>query len=142
MATEKNLRESLLQQDNFDSRTAAELRDKILARDQASVRRMKRIAGICWAAFGAVFFLAAFTEYFRDRAIPFVGYTIDEIGVYFPEVAWFTTPVAIIVVQALFILAVATTFSLHMRSRTLTMHQIQSRLAVIEEQLRKLAERS
>ncbi len=142
MSTEKNLRESLLQQDSFDSHTAAELRDRILARDEASVRHMKWVAGICWAVFGAVFLLAAFTEYFRDRGIPFLGYSIDEVAVYFREVAWFTTPVAIIVVQALFILAVATTFSLHMRSRTLTMHQIQGRLAAIEEQLRKLAEKS
>jgi len=121
--------------------TRCQLRDKILARDEACVRHMKWIAGICWAAFGAVFFLAAFTEYFRHRGIPFLGYTIDDIAVYFPEVAWFMRPVAIIVAQALFILAVVTTFSLHVRLRTLTMHQIQGRLAVIEEQLRRLAEK-
>jgi len=141
MATEENLRERLLQQDNFDGRTAAELRDKILARDEAGVHRMKRIAGICWAVFVAVFFLAAFVEYFRDREIPFLGYSTQEIGRFFPEVAWFMTPPAIIVAQALLILAVVTTFSLHVRSRTLTMHQIQGRLAVIEEQLRELSRR-
>ena len=141
MATKKNLRERLLQQDNFDSRTAAELRDKILATDQTRVRRMKWAAGICWIAFLSVLFLPASMDYFRDREIPFLGLTTDRLAYYFPEVAWFLKWGAIIIAEALLMLAALLTFSLHARSRTLTVHQIQASLAGIEEQLRKMAEK-
>ena len=141
MATEKNLRDRLLQQDNFDSRTAAELRDKILATDQRRIRRMKWAAGICWIAFLAVLFLPASLEYFRDREIPFLGFDTERLAYYFPEVAWFLRWGAIIIAQAVLMLAVLLTFSLHARSRTLTIHQIQASLASIEEQLRKMAEK-
>jgi hypothetical protein len=138
MATEKNLRESLLQQDNYNNRTAAELRDKILARDEARVRRMKWIAGICWVLFLISLVLAALVE--ASRRYRIAGLTTSEAVALFPEYEWFV-PMAIIITQTLLIIAVAMTFSLYVRSRTLTMHQIQARLATIEEQLRRLAEK-
>jgi hypothetical protein len=138
MATEKNLRESLLQQDNFDSRTAAELRDKILARDQTRVRHMKWVAGICWVLFLISLVVAALVE--AGRRYRIAGLTTSEAAALFPEYEWFV-PMAVIITQILLLIAVAMTLSLYIRSRTLTMHQIQARLAVIEEQLRKLAEK-
>jgi len=141
MTTERNLRERLLQQDNFDSRTAAGLRDKILTIDQRRVRRMKWAAGICWIVFLAVLFLAASGDYFRDRDIPLLGITAERLAYYFPEVAWLLKWGALIIAQALLMVAVLLTFSLHARSRTLTVHQIQASLAGIEEQLRKMVEK-
>jgi len=138
MATEKNLRESLLQQESGSAHVAAELRDKILATDEARVRRMKWIAGISWVVFLILFPLAALIEIGRRYRI--AGLTTSEAVALFPEYEWFV-PLAIIITQTLLLIAVAMTFSLYIRSRTLTMHQIQGRLAVIEEQLRKLAEK-
>ena len=136
MATEKNLRESLLQQESGSAHVAAELRDKILATDEARVRRMKWIAGISWVVFLILFPLAALIEIGRRYA----GVTTGEVAALFPEYGWFA-PLAIIITPALFIIATAMTVALYVHSRTLTMHQIQGRLAVIEEQLRKLAEK-
>ena len=139
MATEKNLRESLLQQDNGNVSTAAELRDRILAQDEVRVRRMKWIAGICWVLFLISLLLAALVE--AGRRYRVAGLTTSEAVALFPEYEWFV-PMAIIITQTLLLIAVAMTFSLYVRSRTLTMHQIQARLAALEEQLRKLAEKS
>ena len=50
-------------------------------------------------------------------------------------------PTFIIVWQALLLIAVIFTVSLYVRSRTLTMHQIQSSLAHIEEHLKKMSEK-
>lgn len=139
MATEKNLRERLLQQDSNGAGTAAELRDKILAQDEARVRRMRWIAGICWVSWVVLlilFLLAALIEIGRRYA----GVTTSELAALFPEYGWFA-PLAIIITQALFIFATAMTVALYVHSRTLTMHQIQARLATIEEQLRRLAEK-
>jgi hypothetical protein len=138
MAMEKNLRESLLQQDNYDNRTAAELRDKILARDEARVRRMKWIAGISWVIFLISLLLAALVE--AGRRYRIAGLTTSEVAALFPEYGWFA-PLAIIITQALFIIATAMTVALYVQSRTLTMHQIQVRLASIEEQLRRLSDK-
>jgi hypothetical protein len=50
-------------------------------------------------------------------------------------------PAVILGTQALFVIAVAATFALHTRSRTLTMHQIQASLAQLEEHLKKMTEK-
>jgi hypothetical protein len=138
MTTEKQLRDELLKQNGVGTQKAEELRDRILAKDEAQVRRMKWVAGIAWVVFLISFLLAALLEFARRH--PILGLRTDEAMALFPEYSWFV-PMAIIITQGLFILAVAMTFSLHVRSRTLTMHQIQTRLAGIEEQLRKMAQK-
>ena len=138
MATEDNLRESLLRQEDGHGRASAELRDRILARDATRVRRIKWIAGLCWAVFLVSFLLALLIEIGRRHRI--AGLTTDEVAALFPEYEWLL-PMAIIITQGLFIIATAVTFALLVQSRTLTMHQIQARLSGIEEQLRKLAEK-
>jgi hypothetical protein len=50
-------------------------------------------------------------------------------------------PVFISVWQALLLLVIVFTVSLYVRSRTLTMHQIQASLALIEEHLRKMSQK-
>ncbi len=139
MRTEKNVRDALLRQNGHDANSPPDLRDRILAKDEARVRRTKWIAGICWTLFLISFLLAALLDIGRRHAI--LGVTTSQLAAYFPEYSWYL-PLAIIITQALFIIAVAVTFSLHVRSRTLTMHQIQARLAGIEEQLRKMADKN
>ena len=142
MTDEPNLRDDLLKQNGTSVATFSEIRDKILATDQARVRRMKRIAGICWAMFLGFFLLAALLEYGRRHGLPFLEYSIDEALVFLPEFRRLVprTLTVIIIGQAWFFLAVVMTFSLHARSRTLTIHQIQASLAGIEERLKKMAE--
>ncbi len=138
MAAENDIRDELLKQDGAGAQMMQELRDKILARDEARVRRMKWIAGVCWVVFLISFVLAALVEIGRRFRI--AGLTTSEVAALFPEYDWFV-PLAIIIAQGLFILATVMTFSLLVLSRTLTMHQIQARLTGIEEQLRKMAEK-
>lgn len=142
MTNRPNLRDDLLKHNGTSAARFDEIRDKILAKDQARVRRMKWVAGICWAMFVAFFLLAALLEYSRRHGLPFLGYSIDEAMVFLPEFRWLVplTVTTIMITQAWFFLAVIMTFALHVRSRTLTIHQIQASLAGIEERLKKLAE--
>lgn len=140
MTDKATLRNDLLKQDGTSDTTSAEIRDKVLATDRRRVRRMKWMAGISWAVFLTFFPLAALIEYGQRRGLPFLGMTTNEMMVFLPEYDWFV-PMTLVITQALFILAVVMTFSLHMRSRTLTIHQIQASLADIEERLRKLTEK-
>ena len=50
-------------------------------------------------------------------------------------------PAFILVFQGLLLIAVILTVSLYIRERTLTMHQLQTSLAMIEEHLRKMAQK-
>ena len=47
--------------------------------------------------------------------------------------------ISVIIFQALFLIAIVLTISLFIRSRTLTLRQIQTRLANIEEQLKRIS---
>jgi hypothetical protein len=140
MSRNSNLRDDLLKQNGIHAVDSAGIRDKILARDERRVHRMKWLAGICWAVFLLSFLLAALVEYGHRRGLPLLGISTEEVAALLPEYDWYV-PMAIIITQGLFILAVVMTFSLHVRSRTLTMHQIQASLAGIEERLRDIAER-
>ena len=138
MAADKNIRDELLRQNGAGVQKMQELRDKILARDEARVRWMKWIAGICWVVFLISFVLAALVGI--GQRFEIAGFTTSDVAALFPEYDWFV-PLAIIIAQGLFIIATAVTFSVLVLSRTLTMHQIQARLSGIEEQLRKIAEK-
>jgi hypothetical protein len=140
MTEKPNLRDELLRQNGASAATDAKMRHKILATDQARVRRMRWMVGMSWAIFLVFFLLAALLEYGQRHALPFLGCRTGEFMVYLPEYRWLV-PMAIIVAQGWFVLAVILTFSLHVRSRTMSMHQIQATLAGIEEQLRKMAEK-
>jgi hypothetical protein len=126
MATQRNLKEELLAQNNVGTRKVEDLRNQILAKNRAAVARMKKLTIFCWILWAA-------------------GMTVGgilELG--FPDVLKsepLRTPVFIIVCQALFLIAVTFTVSLYVRSRTLTMHQIQASLALIEEHLKKMSEK-
>ena len=126
MVTTKNLREELLNQNGGGVPNSHDLCDKVLARGRAQVARMK-ILTICGWILVAISPLVAgivrlsFPDLIKDR----------------PELV----PTFIIIWQALLLIAVFFTISLYVRSRTLTMHQIQSSLALIEEHLRKMSQK-
>ncbi len=126
MATEKNFKEELLNQNGIGTQAAAELRDKVLARDQAAVARMRRLTHYSWIAVVASLVAAG------------------AVRLWFPDVREFRpelVPTFIIVWQALLLIAIVLTISLYVRSRTLTMHQIQASLALIEEHLKKMSQK-
>jgi hypothetical protein len=124
MAQECDFKEELLKQNGDSSNrsdTAVGSAQQLIARDTARVRHMKKVTQFSWLLV-VISFLAAGTI----EALP---------G---PHPDWFA-PAAIIVAQALLIIAVSFTISLYVRSRTLTLHELQARLAKIEEHLRRIA---
>ena len=126
MATEKNLREELLNQNHVGTQKPSDLRNRVLARDQARVARMKWLTIVCWILLAVSIAAAgimelAFPDLFEEEPL--------------------RNPVFISVWQALLLLVIVFTISLYVRSRTLTMHQIQASLALIEEHLRRMSQK-
>lgn len=126
MTTEKKLRDELLKQNGAGTQKMADFRDKVLATDRARVARTNRLVVCAWTVVAASLVGAVVTR------------------VWFPEIIEFKpqlVPLFITVFIALFLLATVFTIALYINSRTLTMHQIQSSLAAIEEHLRKMAQK-
>jgi hypothetical protein len=126
MATEKNLREELLNQNHVGTQKSSDLRNQVLAKDRANVARMKWLTIFSWILLAVSMAVAgvielAFPDLFEEEPL--------------------RNPVFIIVWQALFLLVIVFTVSLYVRSRTLTMRQIQASLALIEEHLKKMSQK-
>jgi cell division protein FtsL len=126
MTTEKNLREELLRQDNASHEKADDFRNSILKADEMKVVRMRKVVLVAWAV-TITSVLAAVTA----RVL------FPDITEWRPELV----PAFILVFQGLLLIAVILTVSLYIRERTLTMHQLQTSLAMIEEHLRKMAQK-
>jgi hypothetical protein len=125
MATEKNFRDELLSQNGTGGQKTDDLRNKILATDQARVARMRKLVVVAWVLVAAC---------------P-VAMVISHLLPLRPELERVLPALLIIPLEGLFLIAVIFTVSLYVRSRTLTMHQIQSSLALIEEHLRKMSQK-
>ena len=125
MAKETNIKDELLKQIEHtpDINVAA----KILARDTARVKRMKWLTIITWS-FVAVCFVAGGVLEHAQRA----NVLLEE------EFILMDFLMALARILSLF--AVVFTISLYVRSRTLTIGQIQVRLAAIEQILKEIAE--
>jgi hypothetical protein len=126
MTKERDLRDELLRQNGGSPQKGKDLRDKILAKHQAAVAGMKRLTIYSWILVGTGLAVAG---------IVYVWFP-DTIGLMVESARTF-----VLVWQALLVLAIVLTISFYVRSRTLTMHQIQSSLALIEEHLRKMSEK-
>jgi len=124
MTTGKNLREELLKQNGGSTEKVDDLRDKVLAKEERQVARMKRLVIVAWALVVASFFAGAGVRPLFPGAV---------------EARPLLESIATIIAIAWFWITVIFTVSLYIRSRTLTLHQIQTRLTVIEEQLKKMA---
>ena len=126
MAKENNIREELLGQMEKNTGGASyvgpKLAHEIIAKDMARVARLKSVTVFSWllviASFIVVGIIAAVSRSHNEWWIP---------G-------------AIIVVQALLLIAVSLTISLYARSRTLNLRQIQATLSDIQEQLKKMSQ--
>jgi len=126
MATTQNLRDELLNQNGGGTRKDHDLCDKVLAKDRAQVARMKRLTIYTWILVAASLLGAGI-----------VRLSFPDVLEVKPQLV----PLFITVWNGLVLIAVFFTISLYVRSRTLTMHQIQSSLALIEEHLRKMSQK-
>ncbi len=130
MATERNLKEELLNQNGIGVQKDADLRDKVLARDKAAVARMRKLTIYGWILVAGSLVVAGVARLALCLAFP--DLTLSNMQ-------WDAT--LIMIWQALLLIAVFFTVSFYVRSRTLTMHQIQSSLALIEEHLKKMSQK-
>jgi len=128
MATQNNLKEELLKQANAtwsgSPCAGAKSIQEIIAKDEVRVRRMKKLTIFAWVLVVVCFAGAG--------AIALMPGTPQE----------FLPVLTIAVGQGLFIIAVSFTVSLYVRSRALTMHQIQASLASIEASLKQLSQKN
>lgn len=124
MTNEMNIKDELLKQlrPSLDADAAA----RILARDAARVKRMKWLTIIAWSFVAVCFVAGGILEYARRANV-----LLQE------ELFLMDFMMALARILSLF--AIVFTISLYVRSRTLTIGQIQVRLAAIEDQLRRIA---
>jgi len=131
MAKENDIKEELLKQMDSESHEKAETHasslDEIIAKDRARIKRLKWATVISWVLVAFCLIPAAFLEHARRSAalIPSELVVLSTLAV---------------TLRALLLIAVILTISLYIRSRTLTIHQIQARLANIEELLKKMSQ--
>ena len=125
MATEKNLREELLNQNGAGGQKPDDARNKILARDEARVTRLRKLVVVAWALVATCPVAMAISHLFPLE----------------PQFERVLTPLLIIPLEGFLLIAIIFTISLYVRSRTLTMHQIQTSLALIEEHLKKMSQK-
>ena len=130
MATERNLREELLNQNGIGVQKGADLRDKVLARDEAAVARMRKLATYGWILVAGSLLVASVNR--LALYLAFQNVTVSKM-------LW--GPTFILIWQALLLIAVIFTISWYVRRGTLTLHQIQSSLALIEEHLKKMSQK-
>jgi hypothetical protein len=134
MVAEKNIRDELLKQNGAGAQKMRELRDKILARDEARVARMKKLTIITWAiivlGMVAAFILRPILAGGGQSDSQAASFTYQYLSLVFISLVW-----------CLITIAMVFTISLYVRSRSLTLRQVQARLAGIEEQLKRIAEK-
>jgi hypothetical protein len=123
MTKDTNLKEELLKQGQSNgtmgSITGVKSIQQVIAKDEARVARMKKLTILTWVLV----------------VVCFAGAGLIALMPGTPQE--FLPVLTIVVGQGLFIIAVTFTVSLYVRSRTLTMHQIQASLANIEALLRE-----
>ncbi len=135
MVEESNIKRELLKQMEKDSNgmSVANIKSpqEIIVRDTKRVKLLKWITAISWLLVVICFMLAAFLHWAE------ASNAIIDI-----ERAWLRALGTIL--RAMFVISILFTISLcislFIRSRTLTIHQIQVRLANIEELLKKISQ--
>ena len=129
MAENNEIKEELLKQMDNNSHVNAKSAQKIIAQDMARVRRMKWVTASSWLLVVICFLVTGVIQCDVKN--------VDNNSSYLNMMRISLT---ILIFRALLLIAVFLTISLYIRSRTLTMHQIQARLAKIEEQLRRMSQ--
>ena len=130
MAKANDIKEKLLNQMETDpGHKTAKTPEEIFTRDTTRVKRLKWIVIVSWLLVIVCFTIGAIVE-LNVRGIESDTLYRDTL----------LASISIIIFQALFLIAIVMTISLFIRSRTLTLHKIQTRLANIEEQLKRLSQ--
>lgn len=123
MTKDTNLKEELLKQGQSNgtmgSITGVKSIQQVIAKDEARVARMKKLTIFTWILVVVCFAIAIAISLMHGSPQKFLPVLFMAVG------------------QSLFLIAVYFTVSLYVRSRTLTMHQIQASLANIEALLRE-----
>ncbi|MFH1719378.1 MAG: hypothetical protein ABIF19_18650 [Planctomycetota bacterium] len=132
MVKENDLRKELLRQMDKSHGEASGAGVKsprdFIERDSARVKRLRWVVMACWLLVMIFFMVAGIVE------CNIKGIESDALYV---NTMWIS--VAVLILRAMLLIALVLTISLYVRSRTLTMHQIQARLGKIEEQLRRIS---
>lgn len=130
MANQKDIKQELLGQMNTHSDTNDQkIRQEIFSRNAARVKRLKCIVIVSWLLVIICYIIAGIVE------LNIRGMESDTL-----YVATLWRSISVIVFEVLFIIAIVLTVSFFIRSRSLTLQQIQNRLAGIEEQLKQLSQ--
>ncbi|MHC4645208.1 MAG: hypothetical protein ACYTBJ_06885 [Planctomycetota bacterium] len=131
MAKESDMKKELLRQMGNDSERGrgadTELAQEIIEKEKARLRRTKWETVIAWVLVVICFMMGAVVERLR----------MDQ---YFNEVEPIWSYCLPMILRALLLIAVIFTVLLYTRSRTLTIRQIQGRLANIEAILKQMAD--
>jgi hypothetical protein len=120
MATNNPLKEGLLDQAQHNGTGSGDVNlsiQAVLARNETRVKRMKKLTVMAWLVLPLSFLIFVGIKSLSDSML--------------------VEPVAVIVIQAVLLIAVSFTISLYVRSQTLTMNQIQLRLTHIENLLKQ-----
>ena len=125
MTSEMNIKDELLKQ--MGPAPDKGTTERILTRDAARVRRMKWINIVFWSVVGAAYVGGALLELALKQEAISEGYAILMTSLI--ALSNILTPFGLIFL-----------ISYWLRSRSLTIRQIQARLAGIEQQLRELAQ--
>lgn len=128
MSKENDMKEELLKQmDKKSNKTSGanmKSAQEIIARDMARVKRMKWVTILSWLLVAICFI---------------VIWIAKESQWYTFESRWWLGA-AVMILRALLLVAIIFTISLYVRSRTLSMRQIQARLSNIESLLKRMSE--
>ncbi|HUT30622.1 MAG TPA: hypothetical protein VMX13_12580 [Sedimentisphaerales bacterium] len=131
MAKESDMKKELLGQMGTASEgkreESAELAQKIIEKEEARIRRTKWETVIAWGLVVICFIIGAVVERLRMRQ-------------YFNEMELIWSHCLPMILRGLLLIAVVFTVLLYTRSRSLTIRQIQARLADIEALIKKMAE--
>jgi hypothetical protein len=130
MAQEKDIKNGLLSQMGNDPAISNQkIRQEILSKNTARVKRLKWIVIVSWLLVITCFTIGAIIELnIKD---------MENDTLYMNTLL---RSISVIVFEALFLIAIVLTISFFIRSRSLTLQQIQNRLAGIEEQLKRLSQ--
>jgi hypothetical protein len=129
MEKEYNIKQELLKQMTTDSvPDNQKISQEIISKNTTRVKRLKWIVIVCWLMVIVCFTIGAVAE------LNLKGIESDTL-----YKGTLLTSISVIIFRALFLIAIVLSISLFIRSRTLTLQKIQTRLANIEEQLKKLS---
>jgi uncharacterized membrane protein YbhN (UPF0104 family) len=124
MPEKNNIKEELLKQMHENPHKVMKSTQDIFTKDKLLIKRLKWITAFSWLLVVICFIITSFL----DKARGFLA-----------EDEQWLLHIITITLRPFFLIALFLTVSLYIRSRTLTIRQIQVKLSDIEEQLKKMS---